>query len=391
MLCEALYYPHMRIDNSAWLRSQLLYFDRINTISPWHVQEVPPSSDELYLHEAGVLVRQSPTLMKESVEKTSRLMAMLLVASRNGGLGSHFTGNPTYAKPSRDALQMLSMLNESKKGKTIRKLVPHMDSFSEELQASISDNYVQMHPEKLHWILKNFLRGGNRAEEAFGDLNNWIDVDSVFASVYMTILAREMSSAMGASGITDEAVHDALYQDIMATNTFSPRQTARRAEGVVVDIVMKSIKLAPDTSLPKILRFRENHSDELGRFRTVINEAASRCAIMGDADDIRHEAKLIFDREINPSVIDLEKSLSAVGIVWTRSGVMKATSLIVGIAAGLATYDFTGSHYWALSTSVGLGLMGFSLSEAGDRQAARETSPYCYLLNLRREFGETAT
>ena len=390
MLSEALYYPHMRVDNSTWLRSQLLYFDRISTISPWHVRDVPPNVDEAQLESEGFLVRRPPNLMKAAVERASRFMAMLLIMSRNRGLGSHFIANPIYAEASRSALQMLRELGNPDRGRSVRRLAPHVEELAGELQASLSDRYVRVHPEKLHWVLRNFLENGRAPEENPVDTDRWVEVDPLFASIYMTVLAREMSSQMGASGITDEPVHDALYQDVMSTNRISqtPMQTVRRAEGIVVDVIFKSVNISPDTPISKILKFRKRHGDELSRFRSVIGEMANRCATMVTLGDIRREAELILRRDINQSIDELERALSGAGIVWSRSGIMKATSLVFNMAAGLATFDFTGSHYWALSASLGLGLMAVGLSEGGDREAALEAARCSYLLNLRRELGE---
>lgn len=387
MAIESLYYPYIKIDNPAWLRSQLLYFDRINTISPWHVGDVILGRDEEELAEKGYLSRKSPTFMKGAVDRASRFMAILLVASRNDRLGSHFSRIPLYSKSSRKVFTMLHSLKNTDNGTSIRRLIPDITNLTEELEDYLPNNRARIHPEKLSSALREFLEGGQKNVSKSELSRNWIDVDPVFSSIYMTVLAREMSASMGASAITDEGVHDALYQDLMATGKLSPLQNARRAEGIVVDVVIKSIKIDPETPIARILKFKEHHTDELHRFQSLISGIAGRCAIMETPENIRSEADLIVRREIDQSIKDLEKSLSSTGIVWSRGGFFKATSFVVGMIGGLITFDFTGNYYWALSASVGLGVSAFGLTLRGDREEVREAAPHSYLLNLRREFG----
>lgn len=382
---DALYYPHMRIDNSEWIRSQLLYFDKIRTVSPIFVRDEPTGFDEAELLERGIVVRESPLLAKSAVERASRFVSLLMVMARSGGLASHFQSNPFYDKTSQDALRRLNKLGLSDRGAAIREVVPHLREYEDELSDLLSDKYVRIHPEKMEWRLQEFLRGQNNSNNFNELIGDWILVDPIFASIYMTALAREIAADVGVSCITDESVHDAIFQDVTATLHSNPLARNRRAEGVFVDVVMSAIKVRADTRITDILNFKERHRDELVRFRSLIYGLASRCAGL-EATQIQKEAKLILQREIEPALNDLEKSLSGFGIVWTKSGIIKAASMMLGSIGGLATFDYSGSTPLALTSTIGIGLTGFALGGLGERRAISENSPYAYLLDLKRNF-----
>ena len=380
---DALYYPHMRLENSTWIRSQLLYFDKIRTISPLNVDDEPTGRDESELLDNNLIIRHSPTSTVGAVESASRFAAMLLAMSRSGGLFSHFSGNPIYDTASNNALNNLHQLRKDNIGNSIRKLSPRIRELEEEFRDIISDRYVRMHPDKLQWKLKDFLKSTDGADRDT-NFDSWVNVDPLFASIYMTVLARTIAAKEGISCTTDEAVHDALFQDVTATLRFDQLQRNRRAEGILVDVVMSTIKIDPSTSVSRIVKFRDRHSGELERFRSLIYGIASRCSLMDSHEHMRSEAKLIYEREIKPCVRDLEDSLSGFGILWTRSGLIKAATVLLGISGGLATFDYSGNSYLAVSAMFGIGLAGFALSGWGERQAATEASPHAYLLDLKR-------
>ncbi|MFC7739469.1 hypothetical protein ACFQX4_27850 [Roseomonas sp. GCM10028921] len=176
-----------------------------------------------------------------------------------------------------------------------------------------------------------------------------------------------------------------LKKDLMAAERAS-QQIVRRAEGIFVDVVLEPFNTRPDTPISTLPSFKKRHAGELQTFRRAIKGLALQCSSLGNLEEIRSEAQLITNRKILSAVADLEKSLSGFGIVWTRSGLIKIVSLVAGVGGGLATFDFSGNKYVALSTSMVTSVTGNALIGFGDKQAARENSPYSYLLSIQNKF-----
>lgn len=383
---KALFYPNIRLRDPEWIRSQLLFFDKLGTIMPSGGPQAPSTPDDEDLEARGLLFRAPPAA--SAVEGASRFMAMLLLAARSGGVRSHFKADPVYRPDGQNALQLLQGLSGGDRGQSIRTLSPRITELEEELRRITSDRFMRMHPEKLDWALRAFL--SERDSGKVGMTLNWLNVDPVFASVYMTALAREMAAQLGIGAVTNDAVHDAIFQDFEASTQagLGGGQFAhtRRAEAVFLDVALTSFKIRADVPIDRVLSFKEKHCDELLLLRQKLGEIGARCARYQTLEDMRREAKYIVDHEVSPAISALEKALSGWGVVWTRTGFLKIASLITGTAAGLATFDFSGSHYLALSASVGLSLTGMALSGQGDRRTLLESSPYAYLLNLKRDF-----
>jgi hypothetical protein len=372
------------MQNASWVRSQLLFFDEISTIDPMRGPTTGISSDEAVLLEAGAVSRVKPT--SGAVERASRQMAMLLLMARERAIRSHFAGSEMHRPHMQSALSELRSLVPDNRGGSLRTLSPRIVNLEEQLKERMSDRYVRMHPEKMEWVLRDFLNGGSG--ESSVSTEEWVEVDPVFASVYMAVLAHELtkeSDLSDCSVLTDNPIYDLLHQDITATSNVS-QQMVRRAEGIFVDLVLPYQVISPENSIGDILKFKKKYDSELKHFRREIQSLALQCAALGTLQEIRNEAERIVRRRIQPAVSELESALSGYGIVWNRAGALKASSLVAGLAAGLATFDFTGSHYFALSSSVAISFTGFGLSGYGDRRSLKDGSPYAYLLEINKNF-----
>lgn len=380
---RGIFYPDMRMQDASWIRSQLLFFDEISTIDPMHGPTTGISLDEAKLLDAGVVSRVKPTA--GAVERASRQMAMLLLLARSRTIRSHFAESEMYRAQMPKALAELRSLAPDNRGASLRALSPQIKNLEAQLHDRMSDRYVRMHPEKMEWVLREFLNGDRG--EISPSTEDWLQVDPVFAGVYMAVLAHELTKETDLrdySVLTDNPVYDLLHQDIVATSHVS-QQTVRRSEGIFVDVVLPSHAISPEISIEEIIKFKKKHSSELQNFRREIQSLALHCSPLGTIEEIRNEAESIARRRIHPAVSELERALSGYGIVWNRSGAFKATSLIAGVAAGMATFDFTGSHYFALSGSLAISIAGFGLSGFGDQRSLKDGSPYAYLLDIKNK------
>ncbi|MCP1220396.1 DUF6236 family protein [Acetobacter orientalis] len=379
---KAIFYPDMRINDPQWLRSQLLFFDEIATIDPQSGPRLPITLTEEPLLDLGILKRLSPS--PEAVEGASRELAALALFASTGNLRSHFEGNQTYLNAISGALEQLRGLNSAGR---IDSLSPNINILKNELKASTSDKYVRMHPEKMHFILRDFLITRNGLGES-QDFESWINVDPVFASTYMVSLVKNMTDEekyKPFSVLTNNKIYDLIYQDITASSVFSQKQV-RKSEGIFIDVIMDNFSVDPETPIYKIVKFKEKYAAELKEFRNLLRNLAPRCSNYQSLKDIESEAKIISKNEIFPKVDDLEKALKGYGIVHSRSGYIKAASIVTGMIGGLTTFDFSGNQYFSLGASLALSMTGMALSGEGDKKALREGAPYAYLSSIRSNF-----
>lgn len=143
-----------------------------------------------------------------------------------------------------------------------------------------------MHPEKLPYEMQHQLERLIHGREG-----EWVRVGRPFARFYMTMLATELADSQGIALLTDLPASDRLAVNVrldgklgipnlrMADPHWSRygrnwrherRMPGTLAPAPLADLTLQRIAVNPETSVDRILRFREEHRSELGRFRTKI-------------------------------------------------------------------------------------------------------------------------
>jgi hypothetical protein len=323
----ALYYPWIDIKHEGWLKNALLYWNEIHTI-------VPESIDTPYTTKTA----------KEAYEE--ELLKPLYVESRMQVI-NELTDDVLKYLESPEGTEVL-MARDIRDHQLI-----HLDKLPSEIQ-----ELVDIHPDKLPHAVKSKLRS-----RLSGSSQDWIAVDSRFASFYMTLLATRLSENSGLGLLTDMAANSKLanaakldaslrlpsrrrtmndYDDYQRTQNISPSL----AQGMLSDLIFERIKIDPDTPFKKILDFRRRHKDELGRFRVEVAELTKNISGDQSLKRLRQEVNDTFINKVTPSIDALKEALTSNNIKWVTENFLKV------------------SFFSTSSTSLPLVLLGLSVPQA---------------------------
>jgi hypothetical protein len=103
-----------------------------------------------------------------------------------------------------------------------------------------------------------------------------------------------------------------------------------RAEAALLSTAIEAFEIDPDTPVEEIIRFREKHAGELGRFRASLVDLSE--GLREDAKPIRllAEARDRYRNRVVPALGDLEAALSEGRIRFFVRSLMGATAITLG-------------------------------------------------------------
>jgi hypothetical protein len=203
MLGTALYYPHIDIDDSEWLRSAILFWDALQTIVPRAVRTPYKNKDTNILWKEGFLeplrcdlhTELLDTLGKRVVGLMDRNLfgpnrdlehandpnAMTLLHADEAGMEMRRQFHRAHVHPEKLSPKLRDLAMRAGLARMHpEKLSPEMRSILDELE------FVSMHPEKMSPHLRHLIRRAERFRDNDGE---WLLVDSRFAETYMSALA----------------------------------------------------------------------------------------------------------------------------------------------------------------------------------------------------------
>ena len=261
---------------------------------------------------------------------------------------------------------------------------------------------ADIHPEKLPYEVRNLLRDLTRPSNRGGD---WLSVDERFADYYMTLLASRLSERLGIRLLTPLASADRLAVAARfdtQLNTVIPGIQSRRrqfreyeamgrrhrmprnlAPGMLANLAIERIGVAPDTPIDKLIEFRNLHRDELALFRVKIEQLAGAVDEDLSAEALRQRVTDLYKVEVAPAVSNLKAALDGRRIKWLGDGLMKIAFLSAGsstmlIAAGLEVP-------MALLAGAGISLIATGTMYNVDKTESLRANPFAYLLSAERE------
>lgn len=355
---RALYYPWQEILDTAWLKSALLYWDKIATLVPPDDPQPYKTCDAKAFVEGGVLISAFP---REGLinEATAKLV--------------EFSQSKAW-----------SMILGGKKGQTINSLAERYKIERYSVWWNDIVTYLGKHKDPR--------------------VRDWNQLDSNIATLYLTILAAKHAEHFHQALVTDRPGLRALAESIqigrpvpeaveLQALTLPPmpptsglRKSVGDAEAALgLRVTLESINIDPGTSVEKILRFREKYSYELGNFRSKIGELA--VSLSGDYPSFAAFEQAVADAYMNsviPSIAALNHALRSQKIAtelnWISVGAFASVPPLLTEAIG------------PIGTSVGLavgGALAVTVQMAKARvatQQVRSKDPYSYVIRARREF-----
>ena len=239
---KALYYPTIDIKDEGWLKNAMLYWDKIHTIVPSGYRNPYQTRTSQEFADTGLLLplKVQPR-MPEIVELANDV----------------------------------SKYFDTPEGKEVLMSEQKLGHFPHHLKEMI-------HKNKLPEFIQNL----------FGDGSNWVPVDERFEDFYMTMLATRLSDSIGAGLLTFKPTFDRLATVVRIDAPLSTPAKHRAingesnavgyrnrtnmphnlAQGMLANLIIEQIAIDPDTPVKRILQFRTDHPDELGRFRVKVAE-----------------------------------------------------------------------------------------------------------------------
>lgn len=166
---------------------------------------------------------------------------------------------------------------------------------------------------------------------------------------------------------------------------FGPRHRMPRhlAPGMLANLAIERIAVAPDTPIDRLIEFREKHRDELAQFRTKVEQLASSIEADLSAEALRQRVSEIYTDEVVPAIGNLKAALKGRRIKWLGDGLLKVGFLSAGsstmlVVAGLAVPT-------ALLVGAGISLIATGAMYNVDKRESLRANPFAYLLSVERE------
>lgn len=259
---------------------------------------------------------------------------------------------------------------------------------------------VHMHPEKFPHAIEHLLE-----RLIHGHDGDWVRVDRPFARFYMTMLATELAESHGRALLTDLPASDRLAVSVRLDGRLGiphlrmgdphwhrygrhwyneHRVPGALAPALLADLTLQRIAISPETSVDDLLRFREDHKDELGRFRTKVADLTK--SIEGDLtmDALQQKVADVYANDVKPTMSELKDCLSASKIKWALESFLKTSMLSVPTGGALAALGLAIPH--ALLAGAGISLTVSAVLFNLQRREEMRKNPFSYLLAAESRF-----
>jgi hypothetical protein len=361
----ALYYPWIEIANEGWLKSAFLYWDSVRTIVPESISRPYTSITAREFEDAGILV---PLRVQSEMEEIENLTDDVI----------KYLDSPEAAELLiADKIQSGARIHMEKLPSSFRKLSRiHPDKLSSEVRYSLFNSGIMRGREK-----------------------DWYNVDTRFADFYMTLLATRLSERVGTGLLTDEPTSDKLALTVRLDASVSSKVKGFRrrrgeysaegrrrempstlAQGMLADLILEKIDIDPDTPVTKILNFRNNHAQELGRFRTKVDELTKTISSDLPVEHLRQRVNDIYINEVLPSTEALKQGLTKNKIKWVTETGLKVAFLSASTSS-LTLTAFGLSVPQALLVGTGVSLTASTILYNLNKRDTLEENPFAYILS----------
>jgi hypothetical protein len=350
---KALYYPTIDIRSEDWLKTAVLFWDEINTIVPASLNAPYQTHSTQFLSDMGFLkpLRVNPN--DDFIDEIS--LDVLNYLNTNEGFQVLTQSNGPYS-------------------------VIHREKLPREF-----GRLFDIHPEKLsyevQWHLRNYLTR-----------DGWFQVDSNFATFYLTILANKLCERRAMGLLTDNLFTANLSDKVRLDNQIAINDASRYhrhrnqkslllAQGLLTNLIIQGVRIEPTSSLEDIINFKKQHRDELGLFRVNISKLVQSVSKEAPIESLLQQVEDIYKDEFSPAYNNFKKALDSSKIKWFSDNLMKISFIsIPATAIPNALLGFTLPQ--ALLAGIGVSLFSSAVLYNEDKKERIRTNPYSYLLAI---------
>lgn len=365
MFESALYYPTIDIHNERWLKSAVLFWDRIETI-------VPESEDHPYRRRSTRILQEEgflfPRIVNPFCEEVSGLEQDVIRFMDTP------EGKKSFIKPwgvSAVSMANRRYLTEDREYNDDRRRAYLTDKMS----GIYRDFYI--HVEKLPMMLRERLAGHVNED-------GYVWASRGFMSFYMTLLANRICQNNRLALLTDKVNQNNLSKKILIEGLAPAGQRAREQKmkrGMMYQIIMDDIKIAPDTRMETIVQYKKDRRHELALFRAEMDRLTAFDIEGMDAKDIEHEIWSIYTKQVKPAIDGVKATLKDSGINWWGG---LGTCVFTGLIPAVLGFGTDMKTNIAIGASECLGLALTTVPYVRKRMEL-SGSPYSYLVKLDRQ------
>ncbi len=363
---NALYYPSIDVRDTTWLKTAILFWDSIWTIVPESLAHPYEKPDTQYLADIGFL-------------------------------------RPLYVNPDDKSVigieeDILDLLFSSE--------------FMQIIGSPQKYGYSGIWSAKMSYRLRGYLRtlSANgiyidkmslRIQEEIRRFNRYFDnqevyyLNSEFAYIYMIALANKLCEDHSLGMVTDNVSYFDIGNTVKWGNhtTIQPEDRFRSKrprdhqleQGLLLNFIINGLSISPDTAIEDIVSFKNNHRDELGRFRTQLAKLTQNFDGNKPIDVIRQEISDLYSNEFMPAFNDFKAALKGSRIKWFSETFLKV-SLLSASATGVPMALLGMPVEQALFAGLGVSVIASKVSYDVDKKRLLRDNPYSYLLSINNEW-----
>lgn len=400
MLGSALYFPHIDIDDPAWLRSAILFWDEIQTIAPSSIKN-PYRNDETRICEAEGYLKPlrcdlHPSVIDDLGRKIMRLADhndpfLRAMGDSNHPAGVAVEASKEFGWELNDALNMVG-IRPGKMSPEIRELVMRLGLTRlsrGKLPPEVSNIFrefemARMHPEKMPHVLRHAMELDRYYHDEDGD---WILVDGRFADAYMAAIASQLAQQLELSPLTSSEPTHGLSFRFMFDDVVE--RSNQNATGALVSIAMRGLRVDAAVSINRLIDFRRDRKDQYLEMAQQFRDLSDEISQSGNGEDgeaLFAKAQKTYDTKIEPQLRALKRELETNSIQTAWEGAFRALTVSVPSAGALGY--FTGLTGGAL---LGAGAL-LTVADVGVRsylagRKSRGSNPFSYLHDVTANFG----
>ncbi|WP_187335906.1 hypothetical protein [Novosphingopyxis iocasae] len=400
MLGSALYFPHIDIDDPAWLRSAILFWDDIQTIAPSSIEQPYRNSDTKICEAEGYLKPLRCDLHPDVIDDLGQKVMSL--SNRNAPIlrafrekdhpaGEAIDASEGFSWELNSAFEMMG-LQSDKMSPELRSLVFHFglswinrNKIPPELSHFLHDfKMARMHPNKLPYALRRALEFDRHYRDEDGD---WLLVDGRFADAYMAAMASRLAKAVELSPLTSSEPSQGLSFRFLFDDVIE--NSKQNATGALVSLAMRGLTVDASVPVESLIKFRRNRKDQYIEMAQKLSEFSaeiSECCEESDGRALLAKAQTTYDNKVEPQLRALKRELDNNSIQTVWEGAFRA--LTVSVPSAGALNFFTGLTGGAL---LGAGAL-LTIADVGVRsylvgRKSRGGNPFSYLHDIRANFG----
>ena len=156
-------------------------------------------------------------------------------------------------------------------------------------------------------------------------------------------------------------------------------------QGILSDLIFERIQIDPDTPVRKVLKFKNDHADQLGRFRTKVAELTQTISREQPIELLRQQVEDVYLNEVKPAIHDLEASLTGNRIKWAIESFLKMAFFSSGPTVALNVLLGLAGPY-ALIVGAGLSMTASAILYNREKAEALRENPFTFVLAAEKGF-----